>query len=62
MAEVTDFPESQVIRYTDRLYRLPRAQRAHLVARAAARAQGENPKMRDRVFAVIGVREKFTAP
>lgn len=45
---------SQLVRFADRLHRLPPEQRAHVIARAKARVESGRPRMRDRAWAVLG--------
>ena len=52
----TPFPLSQLIRFADRLYRMPAEQQAHAVAQAKMRLKrkGSHSK-RDRAFAELAV-------
>ncbi len=48
----TPFP--WMIRYVDRLWRLPPEQRAHVIAQAKARIKAKRAHGRDRAFAKLG--------
>ena len=49
------FPWSVTIRYADRLFRLPVAQRPHVIAKAKERIASGRHSKRDRVFATLAI-------